>query len=89
MTAQPKFGDTIVNDVASDENPHKTGIFVRAIRRTGRLNPGVWWQITDGRGSFWESPPAICRVVNATTGVLKKEKGIRLSTLDSPVRESP
>jgi hypothetical protein len=58
----PKFGDTVLNRAASEGNPQRTGTFVREIRRSGRLNPGVWWQITDGQGSFWETPPAIAEV---------------------------
>lgn len=53
----PMFGATVTNHYASEINPHRVGYFVRATRVTGRLNPGVWWQITDGRGDFWEVSP--------------------------------
>jgi hypothetical protein len=53
----PKFGATVTNHYASPENPHRTGYFVRAGRNTGRMNSGPWWEITDGRGGFWQLGP--------------------------------
>lgn len=50
----PKFGDFIENGWASHENPRRFGTFVRAGRRTGRLNPGPYWELTDRNGAFWE-----------------------------------
>jgi hypothetical protein len=41
---QPKFGDPVINLDASEENPTRYGFFVRVVRRTGRLNPGTWWE---------------------------------------------
>ena len=41
---KPKFGDPVINTNASDDNPTRHGFFVRALRRTGRMNPGVWWE---------------------------------------------
>lgn len=35
-----EFGDIIENGWASDDNPTKRGVFIRYIRRTGKLNPG-------------------------------------------------
>ena len=54
MTKKPKFGDVLTNPHASDRNPRKQGIFVREFRRTGRMNPGITWEFTDGKGDFWE-----------------------------------
>jgi hypothetical protein len=54
----PKFGDKLENPVASVENPHRIGMFVRKVRRTGKLNPGLWYEMTDGTGDFWLSNPA-------------------------------
>jgi hypothetical protein len=51
----PRFGDLIENGWASTENPHRFGTFVRAGRRTGRLNPGPYWELTDRNGTFWET----------------------------------
>lgn len=53
----PRFGDLFDNTAAGDKNPRKRAMFVRTLRRTGRLNPGVWWQMTDGNGDFWEQQP--------------------------------
>lgn len=60
-TARPKFGDAYLNTQASESNPRREGMFVQVVRRSGRLNPGVWWQITDGNGDFWLSNPAYLR----------------------------
>lgn len=54
----PAFGDVVVNHWASHDNPRRTARFVRVVRRRGRMNPGLSWQVTDGRGSFWEVLPA-------------------------------
>jgi hypothetical protein len=60
----PEFGATIRSVHASEDNPHKTGMFVRVIRRPrSRINSGTWWQVTDGRGGFWELQPDMCEVV--------------------------
>jgi len=50
------FGDKIENDAASYDNPTRIGFFVRRAIRSGRINAGPYVQITNGRGSFWESP---------------------------------
>lgn len=53
----PKLGAIVTNRLASTGNPTRTGYFIRAGRTTGRMNPGVWWEITDGRGRFWKLSP--------------------------------
>lgn len=53
----PKFGDLVENGWASEENPTRRGYFVRAYTTTGRMNPGLHWQITDKRGKFWDLQP--------------------------------
>ena len=51
------FGKTLIcSKHASMNNPHKVGIFVELIRRKGRMNPGVHYRVTDGKGDFWEVP---------------------------------
>jgi hypothetical protein len=55
--AAPQFGDTVENGWASEDNPTRVGLFVREGRRTGRLNRGRYWEITDGNGKFWELSP--------------------------------
>lgn len=51
---RPKFGDWIRGIYASERNPNRDGMYVRTIRRTGRLNPGVYYELTDGNGRFWQ-----------------------------------
>jgi len=29
-------------------------MYVKTIRRTGRMNPGTYYQLTNGMGEFWE-----------------------------------
>jgi len=50
----PKFGEWLRGIWASPRNPHRDGMYVRTVRRTGRLNPGVWYELTDGKGAFWQ-----------------------------------
>lgn len=49
------FGDLVENPAASPDNPTRCGYFVRRGVRSGKLNPGPFAEITDGRGKFWES----------------------------------
>lgn len=60
----PLFAEWVENTMASESNPTRRGRFVRVVRRTGRLNPGVWWEMTDGHGSFWQVRPENCRVAS-------------------------
>lgn len=50
----PRFGDIVENAWASIDNPTRVGLFVREIRRTGRLNRGRFFEVTDGHGRFWQ-----------------------------------
>lgn len=54
---EPVFGDVVENGWASERNPTRRGFFVRAFIRKGRMNPGLTWEITDGKGKFWELKP--------------------------------
>jgi hypothetical protein len=54
MNATPKFGQTVINHWASDSNPRRVGMFVRQGAWIGRMNRGTYWELTDGRGDFWE-----------------------------------
>jgi hypothetical protein len=54
VNTAPKFGDLLRGVFASKDNPQRDGRFVRAIRRRGRINPGLWYLLTDGKGRFWE-----------------------------------
>lgn len=51
----PRFGQWVRGDFAAEGNPLRDGIFVEVVRRGhGRMNPGVWYRLTDGHGEFWE-----------------------------------
>jgi hypothetical protein len=41
-----KFLDIVINEWASENNPHRQGIFTR--------NKGKTIEFTDGKGEFWE-----------------------------------
>jgi hypothetical protein len=54
-TRTPKFGEWLRGVWASASNPTRDGMYVRTIRRTGRAtNPGTWYELTDGKGKFWQ-----------------------------------
>jgi hypothetical protein len=50
----PKFGEWMRGIWAGEKNPHRDGMYVRTVRRTGRMNPGKWYELTDGNGDFWQ-----------------------------------
>jgi hypothetical protein len=53
-TVKPKFLDLVENGWASEDNPLRVGIFIRrGVRPTGRMNPGPYFELTDGKGEFW------------------------------------
>jgi hypothetical protein len=52
----PKFGEWMRGIWASDKNPQRDGQYVRTVIRTGRVNRGKFYELTDGRGSFWQYP---------------------------------
>lgn len=52
-TRTPQFGEWMRLVFASASNPHRYGMFVRTTRNTGRYNPGVYHELTDGKGDFW------------------------------------
>ena len=52
----PKFGDAVENGWASEANPTRVGLFVREGFRTGKMNRGRYFEVTDGNGKFWELP---------------------------------
>lgn len=58
----PKIGDRIEGVYASADNPQKFGTFIEVIQRTGRLNPGTFYRVTDGKGAFWMYPKDSCIV---------------------------
>lgn len=50
----PRFGDYLLNPWAGENNPNRKGYFVESKKVTGRLNPGLWYRLTDKNGKFWE-----------------------------------
>jgi hypothetical protein len=53
-TRKPKFGEWMRGVWASERNPQRDGMYVKTVRRTGRLNPGTWFELTDGKGTFYQ-----------------------------------
>lgn len=53
---EPKFGEWLRGIYASESNPHRDGMYVRTIHRRGRINPGKFYEVTDGKGAFWMYP---------------------------------
>lgn len=51
---EPKYGDIMHNPWAGEGNPRRNGFFVRSNRVTGRFNPGLWYELTNGKGDFWK-----------------------------------
>ena len=56
LLPEPKFGDWLRGIYASESNPHRDGMYVRTIHRTGRVNAGKFYELTDGKGNFWQYP---------------------------------
>lgn len=53
---QPKLGDWMRGIYASVGNPIRDGMYVETIVRTGRLNHGKFYRLTNGNGKFWMFP---------------------------------
>ena len=51
---KPKFGEPMRGIWAGDDNPLRDGLYVETRTRKGRVNAGVFYRLTDGRGRFWE-----------------------------------
>jgi hypothetical protein len=54
MIERFKPGDILDNGYATGGNPTRTGIVVSIGHRTGRINPGGYYRMTDLAGSTWE-----------------------------------
>lgn len=59
----PRFMELIRGIYASERNPQRDGMFVEVIRRTGRMNAGTFYRITDGKGSFWTYPASSTLII--------------------------
>lgn len=60
MTTEPQFGQLMRGVHASPDNPQRDGFYVRTVVRSGRLNPGRFYELTDKRGNFWRYPVGSC-----------------------------
>ena len=65
-----KFGDVVENGWASEDNPTRTGVFVRKGSREGTMNAGPYIRLTDMKGKFWESPIGPCHRLKVIGSVL-------------------
>jgi hypothetical protein len=52
---KPVFGDFMRNPWAGECNPTRDAYFVKSKVIKGRMNPGLWYEMTDKNGNFWES----------------------------------
>ena len=53
---RPVFGESIRGIWASEDNPIRDGRYVETVVRTGRMNRGAFYRLTNGKGKFWEFP---------------------------------
>ncbi len=75
----PRFGDLIEN-----RNGELVGFFVRGLRvMPGRPDAGPWFQVTDGRGTFWNADPVEHRVAPRQRLSLA-QLGILIAAADAP-----
>ena len=79
MDRKPCFGDRVINTFAGAANPHREGVFVRSIHRLGKLNPGEWYQCTNGKGDFWEIDLRSLEIVSRASA---DEDRIRRETIE-------
>lgn len=68
MKIEPVFGERLRGIYASIDNPQRDGFYVRTVRRTGFMNPGKFYEITDGKGHFWWYPAEGVRVLDRSSG---------------------
>lgn len=66
-THHPKFGDRIRGIYMGEDHPMQNGMFVKTVRRTGKTNRGLFYEVTDGKGEFWLAPPESTEIVSPPT----------------------
>ena len=77
---RPKFGDLLRNTMASESNPHRDAYFIREVHRSGGgVNPGRWFEMTDGKGETWLSNPQ--NLVPAATAQPAAPQGVAYAEL--------
>ena len=73
---EPKFGEWLRGIHASESNPHRDGMYVRTIHRKGRMNPGKFYELTDGNGAFWMYPAqSVERIAAALRSAQEADRG--------------
>lgn len=80
---EPKFGDWIRGIYASESNPRRDGMYVRTIHRKGRMNPGKFYELTDGNGAFWMYPAQSVERIAAALRSAQVPEGWVLVPLDA------
>ena len=50
----PTFGEWMRGIWASPRNPHRDGMYVKTVRRAGNFNHGTFYELTNGKGKFWQ-----------------------------------
>jgi hypothetical protein len=78
----PKVGDTIRGIWAGEKNPQRDGFYVRTVRRErARVNPGVWYELTDGKGNNWQYRASdtvrIAKAVDVQAALARKDALLR------------
>jgi hypothetical protein len=57
LEREPKFCEWLRGIYAGEKNPRRDGMYARTIYRArGRANPGKFYELTDGKGEFWQYP---------------------------------
>lgn len=64
LLPEPQFGDWLRGIYASESNPQRDGMYVRTILRSGSVNPGKHYELTDGKGGFWQYPAKSTERIN-------------------------
>ena len=80
---EPKFGDWLRGIYASEGNPTRDGMYVRTIHRTGRVNAGKFYELTDGKGKFWQYPAKSTERLPRTTATQAAELVELRSTIEA------
>jgi len=70
----PKFGEWLRGIWASPSNPIRDGRYVRTVRRTGILNPGTFYELTDGQGKFWQFEAKATVFIEAPNDPIKQRR---------------
>lgn len=81
---EPKFGEWLRGIYASESNPRRDGMYVRTIIRRGRMNPGKFYEVTDGNGNFWVYP---AQSVERIAAALRSAQGPQWQPIETAPRD--